>query len=85
LEAKMGLEVATLATVLSGVGAAASGIKALTTKAPKASAAPAASVQADKDAMPKATRAQLYATQGGATGQELQTGQVKSRGTLFGN
>lgn len=80
----MGLEVATLATVLSGVGAAASGIKALTTKAPKASAAPTQALEADAK-KPAALRSALYATQGGASGEELQTGQVKSRGTLFGN
>jgi len=80
----MGLGLPEAALIATIAGSAATGIKALTTKAPKASAAPAQELDATSKKQ-AATRSALYATQGQATGQELNTGQVSSRGTLFGN
>jgi len=39
----------------------------------------------DETKKAKKQRAALLSTEGGMAGQELQTGQVSARGTLFGN
>lgn len=53
-------------------------------KAPEVSNAAVKDVEADQ-ATSKTARANLYATEGGVAGQELQPDQVKKRDTIFGN
>ena len=55
-----------------------------TPKVPKPSTAPVDEL-ADSKKKEANTRARLYATQGQAAGQELMSGQVSKRNTLFGN
>lgn len=52
--------------------------------APLSVAAPVAEVQ-DQATQSKKSRAALYATEGGAAGEELNPDQVKKRPTLLGN
>lgn len=55
-------------------------------KAPQVSAASIQDVADDKKKVKKSLRSKLFATAGGATGQELQAGQVSTgRTTFFGN
>jgi hypothetical protein len=52
--------------------------------APKVSGAAKKDLAEDQDKT-KASRAALYATEGGVSGQELEPDQVKKRNTIFGN
>lgn len=59
-------------------------------KAPKAAApapvaAPVQEIKDDQGMTAKKARQQLYATEGGVQGQELDPAQVKKRQTLLGN
>lgn len=51
---------------------------------PKVSGAAVKDVN-ELQAQGKSARASLFATQGGVSGEELDSGQVKKRATIFGN
>lgn len=64
------------------------GVKAPKVKAPMPVAQQAEPIKEDlknEDSKAKQARANLYATEGGVSGQELSPDQVQKRPTLFGN
>lgn len=79
----------TTATVIAGIGAAASAavaVKSLTTKAPKADGGAAEGQVTDSTNSALQARSALLETAGGAGGSPLAPGQVgASKDTIFGN
>ena len=80
----------TTATVIAGIGAAASaasGISSFFSSAPKASGAAATSEVGNSQTQAAQARSLLLETAGGSSGEQLQPGQVggNSKNNTFGN
>lgn len=79
----------TTATVIAGIGAAASvasGISSIMSSAPKASGAAATGEVSQSQSEAASARSLLLETAGGSSGQSLQPGQVSgNKNNIFGN